>query len=114
MDDADALRARLAEARDRAQRALSAREAELGRLSEARGDATGDDEHDPEGATLADEWSRLTGLAAAARTELAEIDVALARVDAGWDGRCEVCGEPIPAERLTVRPTAVRCVGCAA
>lgn len=113
MEGAEALRERLAEARDRAQRALSAREAELARLSDARGDATGDDEHDPEGATLADEWSRLTGLAAAARTDLAEIDVALARLEVGWDGRCEVCGEPIPAERLMVRPTALRCVRCA-
>lgn len=109
----ESLRELLTKARSRAEQALAAREADLARLSEARGDSTADDEHDPEGATLADEWSRLTGLAAAARTELAEIDVALARVDAGWDGRCEVCGRAIPVERLAVRPTAVRCVNCA-
>lgn len=33
-----------------------------------------------------------------------------ARVADGSYGRCEVCGEPIPAERLEVRPWAIRCV----
>jgi len=107
------LRRRLVRERERVAQALRAREADLARLSEARGAANADDEHDPEGATLADEWSRLTGLAAAARSELAEIDVALERIGAGWDGRCEVCGSAIPVERLMARPTAVRCVRCA-
>ena len=32
------------------------------------------------------------------------------RVADGSYGRCEVCGMPIPEERLEVRPWAVRCV----
>lgn len=41
--------------------------------------------------------------------ELAEIASALARLDAGTFGHCEVCGKPIDPERLEARPTARRC-----
>nr|WP_231134935.1 TraR/DksA C4-type zinc finger protein [Motilibacter deserti] len=34
-------------------------------------------------------------------------------MEGGTYGRCEVCGEPIPAERLEVRPSARTCVRCA-
>ena len=44
---------------------------------------------------------------------LAEIDAALERLADGTYGVCLVCGRPIPAERLEVRPTATTCVGCA-
>lgn len=41
---------------------------------------------------------------------LAQVRVALARVEDGTYGTCEVCGKPIGEERLEVRPWAVRCV----
>jgi RNA polymerase-binding transcription factor DksA len=41
---------------------------------------------------------------------LAEVRRARRRVADGDYGTCEVCGRPIPAERLEVRPWAVRCV----
>jgi RNA polymerase-binding transcription factor DksA len=41
---------------------------------------------------------------------LEEVQRARQRVAEGTYGRCEVCGEPLPAERLEVRPWAVRCV----
>jgi DnaK suppressor protein len=41
---------------------------------------------------------------------LAEVRKARRRVADGSYGTCEVCGEPLPAERLEVRPWAVRCV----
>ena len=41
---------------------------------------------------------------------LAEVRRARQRVAEGSYGLCEVCGEPLPAERLEVRPWAVRCV----
>ncbi len=41
---------------------------------------------------------------------LDEVRAALARVDAGSYGTCEVCGEPIPEARLEARPWATRCV----
>ncbi len=40
------------------------------------------------------------------------IDHALARMDAGKYGICEVCGEAIPAERLEIVPWATTCVSC--
>ena len=43
-------------------------------------------------------------------TQLAEIDRALARVDAGSYGRCTVCDQPISTSRLDAVPWAERCV----
>ena len=75
-------------------------------------DTNADDEHDPEGTTIAFERSQVGALVAQAREHLAEVDAALSRLDAGTYGVCERCGEPIPAGRLEARPTARRCVGC--
>jgi DnaK suppressor protein len=72
-----------------------------------------DDEHDPEGATIAFERQHVAALLAQARDHLTAIDSALARLDAGTYGYCERCGQPIPPERLAARPTATRCVTCA-
>jgi DnaK suppressor protein len=41
---------------------------------------------------------------------LADVDRALAKVADGSYGRCDVCGEPIAAERLEALPWAVLCV----
>lgn len=41
---------------------------------------------------------------------LADVRRARERVAEGSYGECEVCGEPIPEERLEARPWAVRCV----
>jgi RNA polymerase-binding transcription factor DksA len=41
---------------------------------------------------------------------LEEVRRARQRVTEGGYGLCELCGEPIPEERLEVRPWAVRCV----
>ena len=43
---------------------------------------------------------------------LAAIDAAIARLDAGTYGRCESCGNPIPAERLEALPSAALCIDC--
>jgi RNA polymerase-binding transcription factor DksA len=72
-----------------------------------------DDEHDPEGATLAFEREQLAALLAAACSELDEIDAALARLADGSYGRCLRCGGPIASGRLQVRPNATRCIRCA-
>lgn len=45
--------------------------------------------------------------------ELATVRRAQAKAADGSDGRCDVCGEIIPPERLEVLPWAVRCVNCA-
>ena len=72
-----------------------------------------DDEHDPEGHTIAWERQQVAALLAAAETRLAEVDAAMARVAAGGYGRCAVCGGAIADERLEALPTTTTCVTCA-
>jgi RNA polymerase-binding transcription factor DksA len=117
----DAARATaLAEARDRLtaeQSAAAARIAALERdiaviMDSALVGAT-DDEHDPEGATIAFERAQAIALLDETRTQLGVLGEALSRVDTGTYGRCESCGEPIAPERLAVRPAATLCIGCA-
>ena len=57
-------------------------------------------------------WPQAT-LDQRSRTELAEIDDAIARIDRGEYGICETCDEPIRPERLLALPWAVHCVDCA-
>ena len=80
---------------------------------EASRDTNADDEHDPEGATIAFERSQIGALIAQVREHLAEIDRAVALIDDATYGICERCGLPIPTGRLEARPTARRCVACA-
>lgn len=72
-----------------------------------------DDEHDPEGATIAFERAQTSALLDRTRARLVELDRALARLEQGSYGRCERCGQPIPAARLAARPDARSCVSCA-
>ena len=72
-----------------------------------------DDEHDPEGATIAFERQQVVALLEQAQRRLADVDAALARREAGDYGICEVCGRPIAAERLAARPAARTCIHCA-
>lgn len=48
-----------------------------------------------------------------ATAELAQVERALARLDAGVGDRCEECGESIAPGRLEALPYATRCKGCA-
>jgi DnaK suppressor protein len=78
-----------------------------------RSDRSDDDEHDPEGAPLSGEWSRLDGRHRAAQQRVRDVDDALANVDAGRYGVCTRCGAAIAPGRLEIMPTATRCVRCA-
>lgn len=92
---------------------LAAIDADLDELrADRRGDQA-DDEHDPEGATLSAEWSRLAGLRDEIAREQRDIEAAFSRWEAGEFGVCQDCGKPIPVGRLRARPTATRCVSCA-
>jgi DnaK suppressor protein len=72
-----------------------------------------DDEHDPEGATIAFERQQVAALLESTRARLADVEAALVRRDAGGYGTCESCGRPIGAERLAARPSARTCIDCA-
>jgi len=82
------------------------------RIVDASRDSNADDEHDPEGATIAFERSQVDALIHQARTHLVEVDAALARVASSTYGTCEKCGAPIAKARLEARPTARTCVTC--
>ena len=49
-----------------------------------------------------------------ARSEISKIARALDQIKNNTYGICIDCGRSIPPERLAVRPTATRCVDCAA
>jgi DnaK suppressor protein len=80
--------------------------------SAREGSAGGDDEHDPEGATVAFERQHVAALISQAREHLAAIDTALAKVDSGTYAICDSCGDPIGEERLAARPASLTCVRC--
>jgi DnaK suppressor protein len=72
-----------------------------------------DDEHDPEGATIAFERQQLVALLDQALRRVADLDAALERERAGTYAVCERCGGPIGAERLAARPQSRTCISCA-
>ena len=99
--------------RDAALAQIAALTREFDGMVEASRASNADDEHDPEGATIAFERQQIAALLEQARRRLADVDAALAHRDAGNYGICERCGRPIAAERLAARPAARTCIDCA-
>jgi RNA polymerase-binding transcription factor DksA len=102
--------ARLREQRAELRRRVARLTEDMAGLVEASQGSNADDEHDPEGQTIAYERSQLSAVTGQAHEHLAELDAALERVRAGTYGVCEVCGLPIDPARLEARPTARTCV----
>jgi RNA polymerase-binding protein DksA len=75
--------------------------------------AGNDDEHDPEGTTIAFERAQLVAVLEQARRHLMDLDDALDRMHENRYGTCESCGGPIGAARLDARPVARTCINCA-
>jgi DnaK suppressor protein len=75
-------------------------------------DGSSDDEHDPEGSTIAFERARVSTLLSQGRAYLDELERAQGRIADGTYGACEQCGRAIPPERLAALPTARTCVRC--
>lgn len=82
-------------------------------IVEATSDVATDDEHDPEGNTIAWERQQIAALLDEARNTLADIDAAERRIDDGLYGTCATCGLEIAAERLVALPATPVCVSCA-
>jgi RNA polymerase-binding protein DksA len=106
-------RARLQAERQDALDRLAALERDFGAIVEAAGQANADDEHDPEGATIAFERQHVAALLDQAREQLTQVSAAMERLESGTYGRCAQCGRPIAPGRLAARPTAVTCIDCA-
>lgn len=113
MVDSERMR-ELLDAEDSDARALiSSLTSDINDLSAAREGDNSDDEHDPEGSTLAFERSQADALLQQSEERLIAIAEALQRLDEGTFGICTNCGKPIAEVRLEVRPYAPTCVDCA-
>lgn len=93
---------------------VAALQREFADIVAAASAANADDEHDPEGATIAFERQHVAALLVQARSRLAETEESLQRIADGSYGTCSGCRKPIPPARLTARPTATMCTTCAA
>jgi len=105
--------ARIAVARAGATTRSASLAAQVEALAEQQALTTHDDEHDPEGVTIGFERAQILGLLAGAREEIAALDRAAARLQAGSYGHCLNCGHEIPDVRLEALPAAETCLDCA-
>jgi RNA polymerase-binding transcription factor DksA len=87
--------------------------AELGEVIAASAGGNLDDEHDPEGPTVAFERAQLIAVLGRSREHLTDVDHALAALATGRYGRCERCDARIDEDRLAAVPAARRCIACA-
>jgi DnaK suppressor protein len=99
--------------RARALRLIAKLTGDFDAVVEASREVATDDEHDPEGATIAYERAQVDAVLGITRIHLAELDLALARTKDGTYGNCLSCGHPIGQERLEAQPAATSCVPCA-
>lgn len=112
MDGPDVF-AQLAAEREETVQRIAALERQLAGLAEEQALTAHDDEHDPEGITIASQRAQLQGLRASARRDLAAADRAAHRLATGSYGRCMSCGNDIGEARLEALPTAETCIACA-
>ena len=103
----------LGEERTAAKEQIAALTREFDSVVAASRSSNADDEHDPEGATIAFERQQVVALLEQARRRLADVEAAIRAVEGGVYGRCETCGHPIAPERLAARPAARTCIDCA-
>jgi DnaK suppressor protein len=73
-----------------------------------------DDEHDPEGTTIAYERAQAISLLRQARLDLDRLVNARRRLESGEAIICESCRREIDTERLLALPTTRTCIHCAA
>jgi RNA polymerase-binding transcription factor len=59
-----------------------------------------------------EERARVIAVVRALRSNLHDVDRALAKIAAGTYGTCERCGDPIAEERLDAIPWALLCIDC--
>jgi DnaK suppressor protein len=110
MIDVERFRILLEEERARKLALLPALRADIASANAARQNSNVDDEHDPEGATIAFELSQASALLDQSRSGLAQVEAALERISAGTYGSCSICGDQIAEGRLEARPWTPFCI----
>jgi RNA polymerase-binding protein DksA len=109
--DIEHFRRRLLEERKRVVGAIDNLHSENpGSIADETDEPTFQDNHLGDIATVTFDREMATTLEDNATHVLAEINAALARIDADTYGLCERCGEPIGAERLEALPWATLCI----
>ena len=106
-------RERLETALRRTDTQITQLEREHERMVDASASSNADDEHDPEGATIAFEREQLTATLTRLRRTRADLSAALTDLEQGGYGACMVCGRVIAPERLEARPHTRTCIDCA-
>ena len=114
MDDNASIRARVLGNLARSEAELAQLEQDHASLIQASESSNADDEHDPEGATIAFEREQLVSIMTQLRRTIDGLRHCLTDLDEGRYGICVRCGEPIDPARLAVRPQATSCVTCTA
>ncbi|MBT8161284.1 MULTISPECIES: TraR/DksA C4-type zinc finger protein [Arthrobacter] len=110
MENVERFRLLLEEERDHKQDLLTSLRQDIVSVSVARQDSNVDDEHDPEGSTIAFELSQASALLERSRSGLEQIEAALQRIADGSYGTCAVCGSAIAEGRLEARPWTPFCI----
>ncbi len=109
--DIERFRARLEEERERVRSAIDNIHAENpGSLAEETDEPTFQDNHMADVATETFDREMASTLEENSARVLTDIEAALARIDDGTFGVCEVCGKPIAEERLEALPWATLCI----
>ncbi len=103
---------RIAGERADAERRITALNRRFREIVEGSELTTDDDEHDPEGSTIAFERAQVAALLADARREVEELDAALRRLEDGTYGACMSCGHAIAEARLDALPATRTCLAC--
>jgi RNA polymerase-binding transcription factor DksA len=99
---------------ERTDRQIASLEAIVAGIVEASELISTDDEHDPEGATVAYERAQASALLRQARADRDALVVTRRQLELGQRVVCAVCGRNIDFERVAAVPTTSRCVRCAA
>jgi DnaK suppressor protein len=99
---------------ERTVRQIAALEAAVAAIVEGAELTSTDDEHDPEGATIAYERAQASALLRQARRDGDALVITRRQLAEGGTVICSVCGRDIDLERVAALPTATRCVRCAA
>ena len=98
---------------ERTARQVASLEAIVAAIVEGSALTSTDDEHDPEGATIAYERAQASALLRQARTDGDALVVTRRQLEQHQQVICSVCGRVIDLQRVAALPTATRCVRCA-
>lgn len=110
--DREALTRRLLEERERLAQEIAGLDADLAESLEESSEESPYDQHMAETAAVTLDREIDLTLQGSARSALSQIDRALAKLENGSYGLCDVCHKPIGEGRLEIAPYATLCVDC--